>query len=146
MFCYPYQSSVEHSPLYLSQFAASRLSFHLVVYNITFFRYTDMESEDYSFYQGLVFLLEHAVSELGYELMFSTEVISSIILNIKLQGYSLNLHGWEILSCIVWLTFYTKTFESRNNSCTNNFSDVLELISMWKYLLFLTVCWLFLSK
>ena len=33
-----------------------------------------MESEDYSFYQGLVFLLEHSVSELGYELMFSTEV------------------------------------------------------------------------
>lgn len=37
-------------------------------------KYTDMESEDYSFYQGLVFLLEHSVSELGYELMFSTEI------------------------------------------------------------------------
>lgn len=33
-----------------------------------------MESEDYSFYQGLVFLLEHDVSELGYELTFSVEV------------------------------------------------------------------------
>ena len=33
-----------------------------------------MESEDYPFYQGLVFLLEHAVAELGYELTFSTDV------------------------------------------------------------------------
>ncbi|GFT18781.1 e3 ubiquitin-protein ligase HUWE1 [Nephila pilipes] len=37
-------------------------------------KYTDMESEDYSFYQGLVFLLEHGVNELGYELTFSVEV------------------------------------------------------------------------
>ena len=60
-------------------------------------RYTDMESEDYSFYsvsrrtscegfavwmidvffllfQGLVYLMEHDVSELGYDLTFSTEV------------------------------------------------------------------------
>ncbi|XP_022080949.1 E3 ubiquitin-protein ligase HUWE1-like [Acanthaster planci] len=37
-------------------------------------KYTDMESEDYSFYQGLVFLLEHSVTELGYELTFSTEI------------------------------------------------------------------------
>ncbi|XP_076304373.1 LOW QUALITY PROTEIN: HECT, UBA and WWE domain containing E3 ubiquitin protein ligase 1 [Tachypleus tridentatus] len=37
-------------------------------------KYTDMESEDYSFYQGLVFLLDHAVNELGYELTFSVEV------------------------------------------------------------------------
>lgn len=33
-----------------------------------------MESEDYSFYQGLVFLLENDVKDLGYELTFSTEV------------------------------------------------------------------------
>lgn len=37
-------------------------------------RYTDMESEDYSFYKGLVFLLEHNVKDLGYDLTFSTEV------------------------------------------------------------------------
>ncbi|XP_067140217.1 E3 ubiquitin-protein ligase HUWE1 isoform X2 [Centruroides vittatus] len=37
-------------------------------------KYTDMESEDYSFYQGLVFLLEHDVKEIGYELTFSVEV------------------------------------------------------------------------
>ncbi|RWS28597.1 E3 ubiquitin-protein ligase HUWE1-like protein, partial [Leptotrombidium deliense] len=37
-------------------------------------KYTDMESEDYSFYQGLVFLLDHDVKELGYELTFSVEV------------------------------------------------------------------------
>ena len=33
-----------------------------------------MESEDYSFYQGLVFLLENDVKDLGYDLTFSTEV------------------------------------------------------------------------
>lgn len=33
-----------------------------------------MESEDYPFFQGLVYLLENDVSTLGYELTFSTEV------------------------------------------------------------------------
>ncbi|XP_010212378.1 PREDICTED: E3 ubiquitin-protein ligase HUWE1-like, partial [Tinamus guttatus] len=37
-------------------------------------RDTDMESEDYHFYQGLVYLLENDVSTLGYDLTFSTEV------------------------------------------------------------------------
>ncbi|RXG54495.1 E3 ubiquitin-protein ligase HUWE1 [Armadillidium vulgare] len=37
-------------------------------------RVADMESEDYSFYQGLIYLLEHIVADLGYELTFSTEV------------------------------------------------------------------------
>ena len=36
-----------------------------------------MESEDYPFFQGLVYLLEHDVSTLGYELTFSTEVSPS---------------------------------------------------------------------
>lgn len=33
-----------------------------------------MESEDYSFYKGLVYLTEHNIVDLGYELTFSTEV------------------------------------------------------------------------
>ena len=33
-----------------------------------------MESEDYTFYMGMVFLLENNVEELGYELTFTTEV------------------------------------------------------------------------
>ncbi|XP_064633553.1 E3 ubiquitin-protein ligase HUWE1-like isoform X3 [Lineus longissimus] len=37
-------------------------------------KYTDMESEDYAFYQGLVYLLENEVEHLGYDLMFSTEI------------------------------------------------------------------------
>ena len=37
-------------------------------------KYTDMESEDYTFYQGLVYLMEHHVSDLGYDLTFSAEV------------------------------------------------------------------------
>ena len=47
-----------------------------------YLRYTDMESEDYSFYQGLVFLLEHNVKDLGYDLTFSTEVGIFIALTI----------------------------------------------------------------
>lgn len=55
---------------------------------ITYSRYTDMESEDYSFYQGLVFLLEHDVKELGYELTFSVEVsISLYSLSQKFKHY-----------------------------------------------------------
>jgi E3 ubiquitin-protein ligase HUWE1 len=33
-----------------------------------------MESEDYAFYQGLVYLMENRVESLGYELTFSLEV------------------------------------------------------------------------
>jgi len=36
--------------------------------------YTDMEAEDYSFYQGLVYLLEHDIDDLGYDLTFTAEV------------------------------------------------------------------------
>ena len=38
-----------------------------------------MESEDYAFYQGLVFLLENNVKDLGYELTFSTEVHRALV-------------------------------------------------------------------
>lgn len=37
-------------------------------------KYTDMESEDYTFFQGLVYLMEHHVSDIGYDLTFSAEV------------------------------------------------------------------------
>jgi len=33
-----------------------------------------MESEDYAFYQGLVYLVDNNVEHLGYDLTFSTEV------------------------------------------------------------------------
>ena len=33
-----------------------------------------MESEDYAFYQGLVYLMDNMVEHLGYDLSFSTEV------------------------------------------------------------------------
>lgn len=36
--------------------------------------FTDLESFDYSFYQGLQFLLEHDISEIGMDLTFSTDV------------------------------------------------------------------------
>ncbi|XP_035825881.1 E3 ubiquitin-protein ligase HUWE1 isoform X3 [Aplysia californica] len=37
-------------------------------------KYMDMESEDYTFYQGMVFLLENSVEDLGYDIFFSTEI------------------------------------------------------------------------
>ncbi|XP_063994967.1 E3 ubiquitin-protein ligase HUWE1 isoform X2 [Diachasmimorpha longicaudata] len=37
-------------------------------------KHTDMESEDYSFYKGLVYLTENNITDLGYELTFSAEV------------------------------------------------------------------------
>lgn len=37
-----------------------------------------MESEDYAFYKGLVYLMENKVDSLGYEITFSTEVITII--------------------------------------------------------------------
>jgi len=37
-------------------------------------KYTDMESEDYTFYKSLAFLVDHKLEDLGYELMFSTEI------------------------------------------------------------------------
>lgn len=33
-----------------------------------------MESEDYAFYQGLVYLMENGVDTLGYDLTFTLEV------------------------------------------------------------------------
>merc|ERR1719187_2005875 len=37
-------------------------------------RHQDMESEDYEFYKGLDFLLNHEVADLGYDLSFATEI------------------------------------------------------------------------
>ncbi|XP_048517112.1 E3 ubiquitin-protein ligase HUWE1 isoform X3 [Dendroctonus ponderosae] len=37
-------------------------------------KYTDMESEDYSFYRGLVYLMENNINHLGLDLTFSTEI------------------------------------------------------------------------
>lgn len=54
-------------------------SFLLTCKTLCFSRYTDMESEDYHFYQGLVYLLENDVSTLGYDLTFSTEVDNNIL-------------------------------------------------------------------
>lgn len=47
-----------------------------------------MESEDYHFYQGLVYLLENDVSTLGYDLTFSTEVLPPVV----------PLRGWPHLT------------------------------------------------
>ncbi|CAH0561864.1 unnamed protein product [Brassicogethes aeneus] len=37
-------------------------------------KYTDMESEDYSFYRGLIYLMENNINNLGLDLTFSTEI------------------------------------------------------------------------
>ena len=64
-------------------------------------RVVDMESEDYSFYQGLIYLMEHNVADLGYELTFSTEV--------SVREY------WEICPKISeWITELRKRFRNRS--------------------------------
>ena len=45
--------------------------------------FTDMESFDYSFYQGLVYMLEHDLADMGMELAFSAEVSESVIYSSK---------------------------------------------------------------
>lgn len=62
-----------------------------------------MESEDYPFFQGLVFLLENDVSSLGYELTFSTEVCISS-LNIKLYTIYYNIKiFFQLQHCQIWI-------------------------------------------
>lgn len=39
------------------------------------FSFADLENEDFDFFKGLEYLLEHDVSELGYDVTFSTEVL-----------------------------------------------------------------------
>lgn len=53
-----------------------------------------MESEDYSFYQGLVFLLENDVQDLGYELTFSTDVSASHVSVLLHLDCSCGLHRY----------------------------------------------------
>lgn len=40
-----------------------------------FCRFNDLESEDFDFYKGLEYLLQHDISEMGYEITFCTEVM-----------------------------------------------------------------------
>lgn len=79
-------------------------------------RVVDMESEDYSFYQGLIYLLEHNVADLGYELTFSTEVSCKDTVSdwnlgaLKIQ----KIHNYFILFFLVniflifWLSMYVR--------------------------------------
>lgn len=52
-----------------------------------------MESEDYHFYQGLVYLLENDVSTLGYDLTFSTEVGQEILITAHSSQYRRSIPG-----------------------------------------------------
>lgn len=71
---------------------------------------SDMEAEDYSFYQGLVYLLEHDIDEIGVELTFSTDVnthlFSPISLNHKHRSITVPLSFLEAI-CYVFLHFVT---------------------------------------
>lgn len=66
-------------------------------------RYTDMESEDYPFFQGLVYLLENDVSTLGYELTFSTEVCIVFQFlpsaELILKGQNVNIVSTQMSTC-----------------------------------------------
>ena len=53
-----------------------------------------MESEDYSFYQGLVFLLDNDINDLGYDLTFSTEVCWLTVLSRLFEIIQLGLESF----------------------------------------------------
>lgn len=65
-----------------------------------------MESEDYSFYQGLVFLLENNISDLGYDLTFATEVSNSHnILSfdwLQVKGTGMSIEMYALMSELVY--------------------------------------------
>lgn len=46
-----------------------------------------MESEDYSFYSGLHYILEHNISDLGYDLTFATEVCFCSVFFVFVYGH-----------------------------------------------------------
>lgn len=97
------------------------------------YRYTDMEAEDYSFYQGLEFLLNNDVNDLGYDLTFSTEV--HIMINSTIFTYSTYVHflllpdlDWRnALSegpyCCLSAKNHVTYIEQHCRCCTFSFSD-----------------------
>lgn len=101
-------------------------------------KYTDMESEDYSFYQGLVFLLEHDVKELGYELTFSVEVREfgvTEVRELKTNGSNIpvteeNKHEYVRLVCQEKMT---GSIRKQLNAFLEGFYDIIpkRLISIF---------------
>lgn len=79
--------------------------------------YTDMEAEDYSFYQGLVFLLEHDIAELGYELTFSADMQvfgANEVVDLKTNGRNIPVteetkREYVKLVCVEKMTHSIKT-------------------------------------
>ena len=62
-----------------------------------------MESEDYDFYKGLVFLLENNVEELGYDLTFSTEVVPLSFIDIL---YIFSFDQVVHINCLLFIEYW----------------------------------------
>lgn len=62
-----------------------------------------MESEDYAFYQGLVYLLENNVEDLGYDITFSTAVGLKNFMRIRCEA--------DILMAIIIFSFYSMLWQ-----------------------------------
>ena len=61
-----------------------------------------MESEDYGFYKGLEFLLEHDIVELGYDLTYSTEIQEFGVTEVRdLIPNGRNIQVFSVFSSIV---------------------------------------------
>ena len=61
-----------------------------------------MESEDYGFYKGLEFLLEHDIVELGYDLTYSTEIQEFGVTEVRdLIPNGRNIQVFSVVSSIV---------------------------------------------
>lgn len=75
--------------------------------------FTDLESFDYSFYQGLQYLLDHDLSDIGMELTFSTEVI----------GHA------KLFCCLAAVLFFIGAVSGLAIHFVNNVS--IHLYSLW---------------
>jgi E3 ubiquitin-protein ligase HUWE1 len=75
--------------------------------------FTDMEAEDYTFYQSMLFLLEHNLKDLGLELTFSMEVccylsvICAILITHQVHNYGEFLAPSPNISICLYMYMYT---------------------------------------
>lgn len=97
-----------------------------------------MESEDYAFYQGLVFLMEHDVKDLGYDLTFSIEIQEfgkTEIRDLKPNGRNITVteeHKKEYIK-LVCVEKMTGAIRKQLNAFLEGFYDIIpkHLISIF---------------
>ena len=96
-------------------------------------RFTDMESEDYSFYQGLIYLMDHDVADLGYELTFNTEVTHKYhIQNISISLRVFYSHFLPMSNFLNTVFFIMYRNQSHSNSYTTGEGGGFVIFRLFK--------------